>query len=394
MKTKTNKLGAIVGVIVGLVVLMSGQAGAYELLGIKWPGSHPRVPIYVSTSLQGSVPYDGTFEEGVQAIQRAAQTWNGQGESNFGFTYAGLTEVSEVADDGVNAIIYSDSPCPVDSGCGAITHYHETNGVYHGFDIVLFGNSGGDTGWDIVWSVKEIPDPWDADLESVILHELGHGLGLDHGYPGSVMGTGCGTGCKNTSLGNDDLNGIQALYGAYQGEGFEANIVTAQPGDTITLTLDYPKAKRRNYQVFMSQTGMEGTPLYLTEPTDSRILAINDDFFPTENYPEIFQSFSGRTSREGEATATVTIPQDPSLLGSDLYFTAVTENCSYLNCYEDVGVGVHVVIAGADNTEPTPTPTPTPEPTPEPTPTPTPEATPTPSPTPTPDPNCRGYHCN
>ena len=39
---------------------------AYTLNGNKWPGSHPLVPFYISTTLQGNVPYDVTLQEGVQ----------------------------------------------------------------------------------------------------------------------------------------------------------------------------------------------------------------------------------------------------------------------------------------------------------------------------------------
>lgn len=80
-----------------LVLVVAKTVYPYVLLGYEWSGSHPRVPFYVSTSLQGNVPYDGTFEEGIQAIQNAANTWNTQGGSNFEFYYAGETGVASVA---------------------------------------------------------------------------------------------------------------------------------------------------------------------------------------------------------------------------------------------------------------------------------------------------------
>ena len=51
------------------------------------------------------------------------------------------------------------------------------------------------------------------DLETVALHELGHALGLDHSADRSAVMFASYGGIRRT-LGQDDLNGIEALYGA------------------------------------------------------------------------------------------------------------------------------------------------------------------------------------
>src|SRR5207253_1131721 len=59
------------------------------------------------------------------------------------------------------------------------------------------------------------------DLQSVAMHELGHTLGLDHSViPGTVMLAVYG-GTKR-ALSSDDVNGIQAIYGARQADPFDA----------------------------------------------------------------------------------------------------------------------------------------------------------------------------
>ncbi|MGD2111352.1 MAG: matrixin family metalloprotease, partial [Phycisphaerae bacterium] len=321
------------------------------------------VPFHISTSLIGHVPYDGTFEEGVQAILNAANEWNTAGASEFQYFYAGLTEVAAVANDGVNAIIYSDTQCPYGDGCRAVEFSHPTTGTAHGFDIMLY-RYGGDTGWGIYWSVKDIPHGWDSDLTTVTLHELGHALGLGHSFPGVVMGTDLGTGSARKHLYQDDIDGIQALYGPYTNEGFWASDTAPPLGSTVTLTLDYPLAANQDYEILLSLSGMDGTPLRTLDPdllsgsprlfpesSDSRILPIDSDFFPVADHPDIFQGFLGTLDAQGQATATISLPSDADLLGSNLYLSVVTYDdvahwtlCDSPSCIEDVGVGVHLQV--------------------------------------------------
>ncbi|KAJ7974493.1 metalloendoproteinase 2-MMP-like [Quillaja saponaria] len=64
---------------------------------------------------------------------------------------------------------------------------------------------------DEKWS--DNPGRDEFDLESLALHEIGHLLGLEHSHdPGSVMVPSIGAGVTRRKLGQDDINGIRALY--------------------------------------------------------------------------------------------------------------------------------------------------------------------------------------
>ena len=41
---------------VALTAVLVAPAAAYELNGFVWPGSKPRIPFYISTSLMGNLP--------------------------------------------------------------------------------------------------------------------------------------------------------------------------------------------------------------------------------------------------------------------------------------------------------------------------------------------------
>ena len=58
-------------------------------------------------------------------------------------------------------------------------------------------------------------NPWwnEFDLESVILHEVGHQLGLDHSSNnGAVMWWSIGMSANKRVLHSDDINGIRSRY--------------------------------------------------------------------------------------------------------------------------------------------------------------------------------------
>lgn len=90
---------------------------------------------------------------------------------------------------------------------------------------------------------------------------------------------------------------------------------------------------------------MGGYPLRFDDPVDSRIIPISRPFFDVTAHPGVFLNFTGTLDGVGQATATVDLPEDTSFLGNRLHLTTVTKDALYHSGYEDVGVGVEVVVS-------------------------------------------------
>ena len=162
-----------------LLALLAPRLSAqdYALTGARWPGSHPRIPFWVSEDLLGAVPYDASFGHGLRAILNAAEVWNVQGNSNARLDFRGPTTLNEVKDDGINVVLFADGPCPFAADGLAAAFVHRRGAYIHGFDIVLY--RGGEGRYRNFWSAKNYLNPWESDITAIMVHEFGHILGLD-----------------------------------------------------------------------------------------------------------------------------------------------------------------------------------------------------------------------
>jgi hypothetical protein len=144
---------------------------------------------------------------------------------NIWASASGFTNLGQVADGGVNAGAAQAAGGHLGDIRVAAWEIATAGVLAHAFQPgteAIFGPGGtiaGDAHFDIArtWvdDAGDLPADPDFDLFTVVLHELGHSLGLGHSaVVGSVMEPFYGGGRR--ALHADDIAGIQAIYGPPQ----------------------------------------------------------------------------------------------------------------------------------------------------------------------------------
>ena len=144
------------------------------------------------------------------ALLAALQTWTDVPTSSFAYAYGGTTSRCPSLYDGCpgpqvfdtyNDVGWDDIPYP--GVLGVIWYSTAVDEI----DIVI-DNA------DFVWHTGALPVPAGMfDLETVTLHELGHGVGLGHsGTSGAVMYPSVGAGQAKRVLHQDDIDGVSFIY--------------------------------------------------------------------------------------------------------------------------------------------------------------------------------------
>ena len=211
----------------------------FTLYGTKWPD-----PSHITYSLAGDgAPWDGsanvlnnglTTALGSTAWQRdlarALQTWASSANINI------VRHDDGAYAEDINGAFQSD-PRFGDIRFGAIdlnsattlaqTYFPPLNGITAAGDVTI--------NTSIPWSRGDVPGRY--DLFSVLLHETGHSLGLDHAKnPGPVMYFSYGG--YRTGLTADDIAGIQAIYGPRTPDAYRSSGHGQTFGYSIDLTSD------------------------------------------------------------------------------------------------------------------------------------------------------------
>lgn len=190
------------------------------------------VPWYTHNSLNA---------DEVAAAQRAVQTWENS-TAIINFQYLGSTSALPLdpatnypSRDGFNVI----GPDIGAAGTGVLGNAGQLGlGGFTGAALDAFGfdvaiNSDADNGGV---TVPGAGDTVFNDFETIVLHELGHALGLDHldKPEGQVMATRLTNGTTNRNPGSLDLECMQLLYGESSVCGGQEVTVDLGAGETPT----------------------------------------------------------------------------------------------------------------------------------------------------------------
>ena len=202
--------------------------------GPAWPEGEVPVAIHYNPAFDSTQIDPETYERHSisleDSIARALDTWNAVPAQWFRFRYAGPTTASVVgceASDGVNSVRFTNS---LSYGVLAVTCLAFTDddpGRIYEFDILVTNR--------VYWATEESPPPYSFDLRTVMLHEVGHALGLEHTLePTSVMYPSVDQGEVRRIPDTEDVEGVLALYRRPDGSGFDGSVVP-NSGYTVGL---------------------------------------------------------------------------------------------------------------------------------------------------------------
>ncbi|KAL2922725.1 Metalloendoproteinase 3-MMP [Bienertia sinuspersici] len=168
------------------------EASNYAFIGTKWPSSEYQLTYKILSQ---------TLVSGVENMRSIVYEALNKWAQYSPFTFQEVTEDSE--SNLVFGFFQGDhrDGNPFDGPRGILAHsFQPTNGQSH---------------YDATENWSDDPGQDQMDLDSVVHHEIGHLLGLNHSdNPNAVMYSGIGAGQRKRDLQNDDIQGIEALYGS------------------------------------------------------------------------------------------------------------------------------------------------------------------------------------
>ena len=208
--------------VCGLVLFFAGIVFAYVLTedptGVFHDWTYQASPMG-----ENYVVFENTSDTAgeLDAIKIAGIAWNSQ--ADFDFKYGGPGTNPAPALDGVNQIRWGTTS----GSLATTTHWYNTiTGDISEADCV-FNDS-------YTWSTAAVTPTSAYDVQSVMLHEFGHYLSLDHSVPPAVMQPTISPGTQQRILTSDDADGIRAIYGSSCSTmGLSANVISPRPRQAI-----------------------------------------------------------------------------------------------------------------------------------------------------------------
>lgn len=210
LPTRTH-IGFLGLVTVGVCIGHVGVARAHCLLNTRWPGGR----VQVSHNFPPSGPLINGTNSWEANAESAMREWSTVSDA-FRFISGGSVTAGQNHRDGLNNILFSDNldGNPFDPDLLALT-FTRTDSAGDGIESDIVFNS------EVRWNAYNGPIRIDRDempifdFRRVLLHELGHVLGLDH--PDNVCGQSVDSimNARTTDtdqLTNDDRNALSFLY--------------------------------------------------------------------------------------------------------------------------------------------------------------------------------------
>jgi Matrixin len=302
-----SALWAIMAAIVGL----SATAQGYVLEGQSWP-TGTVVVLQLSLGNPGFALQDGNTSWN-DAVAPVANMWNSQVQR---------VHVSNVLNSGVacssgdnlNSVVFANNVFgqPFGGQTLAVTYYRYSGSTMREADI-LFNRA---YTFDSYRGPLQFPPHGFAiaDIRRVLLHELGHGLGLNHpdGAGQQVVAVMNSIISNQETLSADDIAGGQSLYGAPpaptpaptpgpESPSHLANISTRMKvgvGEEVLIggfIIQGPQSKKVILRAIGPSLAAGGVPNVLADPVlelhgSSGVIASNDDWSVGPQADEVFAS--------------------------------------------------------------------------------------------------------
>jgi hypothetical protein len=202
--------------VVGLLST-STPARAYSLKGFYWQSGHYSYRVNVNSFANNLKGLSLSQAQTEFWVPHAVSMWNDRTGARLASSYAGTTTNMPTCtsgnSNGTNEIV-ARSGCR-EAACSTLGYTQSWfTPQPFGFDILnesdicVYGNAP-----PIAWRVQaaDFPTSGSADLIGLLVHEVGHALGLDH-TPNTVMSASSMGGILNRYPYGDDINGIRAIY--------------------------------------------------------------------------------------------------------------------------------------------------------------------------------------
>lgn len=178
-------------------------APAQPWLDPKWPGEKPKVSADVNINTSHIGDQGGSAEQFLTAIKNALRTWSVVETAEFTMLYNGASTATSVGFNNKSEILFMNKG--VNGQLGQAQIWFTSSGIIVEADLWIND--------DYAVDATGAPQAHEIDVESVILHELGHWAPLNHvDGAEAVMYSVLGAGVRKVVLANDDITRLHTLY--------------------------------------------------------------------------------------------------------------------------------------------------------------------------------------